>query len=65
MKNLIIKQRIRDEKIFTYEVADELQIHENTLYRLFRKPLSQEDEQRIMQAIEQVKLKKERNQHVR
>ncbi|KZN99985.1 MULTISPECIES: hypothetical protein [Bacillus] len=65
MKNLIIKQKIREEKIFTYEVADELQIHENTLYRLFRKPLSTEDEQRIMQAIEQVKLKKERNQHVR
>ncbi|WP_100401519.1 hypothetical protein [Bacillus sp. FJAT-42315] len=61
MNNTKLRQLIKDANIFTYEVSDQMKVHENTLYRLLRKPLSKEDEQRIMQAIEQVKLKKERN----
>ncbi|CAH0177885.1 hypothetical protein SRABI84_01349 [Peribacillus simplex] len=39
LANLELRERIKSSKVYMYQIADALGIHENTLYRLLRKEL--------------------------
>jgi Zn-finger protein len=61
-KNQDIKKLMRTYKVFTWECADELGIHENTLYRLLRKELPDETKERIYKAVQRVREGKDMNE---
>ena len=49
-----IKQLIRKKRLRQWEIADALNLREDTLSRLLRKPLSLDVEERIKAAIEKI-----------
>lgn len=51
MTNQEIKNLIKKHRLFRYEVAEAVGISEGYLSTLLRKPLSEEMEQRILEAI--------------
>lgn len=53
--NLFITQRLKEEKIFRWQVAKKLGIHETKLCRLFREPLTDNQVQQILNAVEEIK----------
>jgi uncharacterized protein (DUF433 family) len=53
--NLDIRQRIRDSKIYAWQVAEHLGIHENTLFRMLRRDLTDLEKTQILAAIETIK----------
>lgn len=55
MDNLIIKQKIKESRLFNYEIAEAIGISENTLSRWFRKPLTHEQRVAIVEAIDKLK----------
>lgn len=56
MNNNDIICLLKTEKIYKWEVARKLGIHETSFVRWFREPLSQEQVQMVLSAIEEVKL---------
>lgn len=56
--NLDVINLIRDSGFPQWRAAEKMGIHENTLCRMLRKELNEQDKKRIFQALEQ--LKKER-----
>jgi len=56
MVNKRIKELIKENRIYNWEIAKVLNIHESTLSRWFREPLSDEQEKLISLAIEKIKL---------
>ena len=56
--NQDIRQYIKDSKVCSWEVAEKLAIHENSLYRMLRKELCSDEKERIFQVIEQLKVEK-------
>lgn len=55
MKNIEIKEEIKNSRFFNYQIADAIGITEIAFCRWFRKELSNEQIARIMQAIEKLK----------
>jgi hemerythrin-like domain-containing protein len=53
-KNQDIKSLMRSNKVYTWEVASQINVHENTLYRWLRNELSEETRQRIIIAIQNI-----------
>lgn len=51
MANQEIKDLIKNHRLFRYEVADVMGISEGYLSTLLRKPLTEETEQRVKEAI--------------
>ena len=51
MANQEIKNLIKKQRLFRYEIADAMGISEGCLSTLLRKPLTEEMEQRVKEAI--------------
>lgn len=51
MANQEIKNLIKKHRLFRYEVAEAMGISEGYLSTLFRKPLTEEMEQKVLEAI--------------
>ena len=56
MNNQKIEQLMKREKIFKWQVARKIGIHETSFIRWFRDELSQEQIQRVLSAVEEIKL---------
>lgn len=56
MSNEQIKTLMRENKIYMWQVAKVLEVHETVFCKWFREPLSQEQVQRILSAVEEIKL---------
>ena len=56
MNNQKIEQLLKREKIFKWQVARKIGIHETSFIRWFRDVLSQEQIQRVLSAVEEIKL---------
>jgi predicted XRE-type DNA-binding protein len=54
-RNQDIRDYIRDSKICNWQVAEQLEISDNSFYMLLRKKLSEAERERIMEAIEVLK----------
>ena len=53
MANEIIKQAMKENHVKTWQLADWLNVSENTVYRHFRHELPEEEKQRIILLIKQ------------
>ena len=56
MVNKKMKELIKENHLYNWQIAKELNIHETALSRWFREPLSDEQERLILLAIEKIKL---------
>lgn len=56
MNNQKIEQLLKREKIFKWQIARKIGIHETSFIRWFRDELSQEQIQRVLSAVEEIKL---------
>ncbi len=56
MSNEQIKTLMRENKIYMWQVAKVLKVHETVFCKWFREPLSQEQIQRVLSAVEEIKL---------
>ena len=54
MNNLEIRQAMRDNRLYNYEVASALGVSEFTLSRKLRNELGQEEKMKVLEAIEQL-----------
>ena len=52
--NSDVRNTIKRLGLCTWQVADRLRIHENTLYRRLRKELSQEEKEIILKVIQDI-----------
>lgn len=55
INNLEIRQKIEQRRLKYWEVADAMGIHAGSLSRMLRKELSEEQKQKVMDAIESIK----------
>ncbi|ESU33243.1 hypothetical protein G3A_07195 [Bacillus sp. 17376] len=55
-ENQDLREKIKHSNFFAYEVAAKLGCHENTLFRLLRKKLTEEQKQTILDAINHLTL---------
>lgn len=55
MKNEEVKKLIKQSRFFNYEIAEQIGISEVSFSRWFRKELSEEQKQKIINAIEELK----------
>ena len=55
MSNEEIKQLLRKEKIYMWQLAKILEIHETTFGKWFREPLTESKQKVILSAIETIK----------
>ena len=51
MANEDLKQLIKKHRLFRYEIADAMGISEGYLATILRKPLSEEQKQKVLEAI--------------
>lgn len=56
MSNNEIKQLLKKENIYMWQVAKVLNIHETTFGKWFREPLTKERQMQVISAIESIKL---------
>ena len=56
MGNKEIKTLLHKENIYMWQVAKKLGVHETTFCKWFREQLSQEQTQRVLSAVEEIKL---------
>lgn len=56
MSNKDIERLLKQEQIYKWEVVEKLGLHETTFCRWWRKELSQEQVQRVLSAVEEIKL---------
>lgn len=56
MSNKEIEALLKKQKIYKWQVAKKIGIHETSFVRWFREELSQEQKQQVMSAIEEIKL---------
>lgn len=56
MSNKEIKELLHRENIYMWQVARKIGIHETSFCKWFREPLSQEQEQMVLSAVEEIKL---------
>lgn len=62
MNNQKIEQLLKHEKIFKWQVARKIGIHETSFVRWFRDELSDEQVRRILSAVEEIKLERLKTQ---
>lgn len=53
-----IKEMLKNEKIPYWKIADALGVHENTIVRMLRHELSEENKERFEKAIAEIKAAK-------
>lgn len=58
MNNQKVEQLLKREKIFKWQVARKIGIHETSFIRWFRDELSDEQVRRILSAVEEIKLER-------
>ena len=56
MSNDEIKQLLKKENIYMWQIAKVLNIHETTFGKWFREPVSKECQMQILSAVESIKL---------
>lgn len=61
MKNVEIKNKLKQAKIFQWQLADKLVISEMSLVRKLRYELSEEEKQKILTAIDELVTEKNNN----
>lgn len=61
MVNQEIKDLIKKHRLFRYEVADAMGISEGYLSTLLRKPLTEEMEQKVLDAVKKLSNQQEEN----
>lgn len=61
MKNAEIKNKLKQAKIFQWQLADKLVISEMSLVRKLRYELSEEEKQKILTAIDELVTEKNNN----
>lgn len=54
MKNLDVRRMLKDRRVYMWEVAERLGIHEITLYRWFRQELPEDKKARIRSAVDEI-----------
>ena len=54
MKNLEIRQAMKENRLFSYEVAAALGIADSTMSRKMRKELDAEEKQKILEVIDKL-----------
>lgn len=54
-QNIELKKQIKDANLFLWQVANEMKIHESTLYRILRHELSDLQRERNLNVIEKLK----------
>ena len=57
MNNNDIRQRIKSNRLYFYEIAEEIGITEFTLSRWFRKELTPEQQEKVLAAIDKLRIK--------
>lgn len=62
MSNNEIKNLLKKENIYMWEVAKMLQIHETTFIKWFREPLTKGQQLQVLSAVECIKLVRIRQQ---
>lgn len=55
LKNQEIRQLIKNSRILHYEIAAQVGVSEYTLCKWFRKPLTDEQQEKILSAINRIK----------
>lgn len=53
-KNLDVRRVLKDRRVYMWEVAERLGIHEVTLYRWFRHELPEDTKARIRSAVDEI-----------
>lgn len=53
--NQEIRTLIKKSNVYAWEVAEQLNCHENSLFRILRRELNDSEKERILRAIETVK----------
>lgn len=61
MNNLAIRQKMKESRFFNYEIAEKMGIAENSLSRWFRKPLTEAQQNAILQTIDELSKKQRLN----
>ena len=56
MNNQEIKELMKQNKIFMWQVAKKLNVYETSFCKWFREELSEERKQQVLSAIEEIKL---------
>lgn len=56
MSNQEIKELMKENSIYMWEVAKQLGVNETSFCKWFREPLTEEKQQRIILAIEEIRL---------
>lgn len=56
MTNKEIEYVLKQEHIYKWQIAKKIGIHETSFIRWFREPLSEDKVQRVISAIEEIKL---------
>lgn len=62
MSNKEIKALLHNENVYMWQVAKVLGVHETVFCKWFREPLSQEQIQRILSAVEEIRKQKKGQQ---
>lgn len=58
MHNQDIRNKAKELNIYMYELADYMQVHENTLYRLLRKELPSKEKENMLNVLEKLMAEK-------
>ncbi|TMN21920.1 hypothetical protein [Lentibacillus cibarius] len=53
-RNKELRQIIKESKVYNWQVAEAMNMHENTLYRMLRRPLSSTEKQRIIELVKEL-----------
>lgn len=59
MQNADVRKKAKELNIYMYELAEYLNIHENTLYRHLRKELTNEKKSKLFDVLKEIKIRKE------
>lgn len=62
MRNKEIEKLLREQKIYKYQIAKKLGIHETSFIRWFREELTENQIQQVLSAIEEIKLERLKEQ---
>ncbi|MEK4023643.1 hypothetical protein [Sporosarcina sp. FSL W7-1283] len=58
MRNSDIKLTMKKQKIYFWMLADQLGCHENSVYKMFRYELTDEQKRNVLQAIDRIQLQR-------
>lgn len=62
MSNKEIRELLKKEHIYIWQIANKLSIHETTLVKRFRIELSEKHKTEVLSAVEEIKLERLKNQ---